>query len=243
MGGALPDANTEATAIRDESKKRQESATIDSTEKGSMPTREELIDPISSALPNTNAEATTAHNEPEKRHEPTTTGMAEGNSKSTKDELIAPMSGALPKTNAELITPCDESEKRRESASIDLAKNGEPAKEEPVAPMSAYFKLWSYASPLDNFLRCLATLAAAGGGTAEPLMSIIFGNLVNLFNGTTPEEFRSEVNKNALYFVYLFIGKFVVSISPQIPGSVPGLADKRSVYTLPPHFSTSLPRG
>ncbi|KAF2270424.1 multidrug resistance protein [Lojkania enalia] len=79
--------------------------------------------------------------------------------------------------------------------------------------MSAYFKLWSFATPLDVFLRTLAAFAAAGSGTAEPLMAIFFGNLVNLFNGDppiSPENFRSEVNKNALYFVYLFIGKFAL---------------------------------
>jgi ATP-binding cassette subfamily B (MDR/TAP) protein 1 len=90
-----------------------------------------------------------------------------------------------------------------------------PEEKDTIAPMGAYFKLWSFATPLDVFLRTLAAIAAAGGGTAEPLMAIIFGNLVNLFNGNpplSPEEFRSEINKNALFFVYLFIGKFAVSI-------------------------------
>lgn len=91
----------------------------------------------------------------------------------------------------------------------------QPEATETIPPMSAYLKLWSFATPLDVFLRILGAIAAAGGGTAEPLMSLIFGNLVNLFNGNpplSPKEFRSEINKNALYFVYLFIGKFVVSI-------------------------------
>ncbi|KAF2726754.1 multidrug resistance protein [Polyplosphaeria fusca] len=72
--------------------------------------------------------------------------------------------------------------------------------------------LWSFATPLDLILRFLAACAAAGSGTAEPLMAIFFGNLVNLFNGiepSTPENFRSEISKNSLYIVYLFIGKFV----------------------------------
>lgn len=80
--------------------------------------------------------------------------------------------------------------------------------------MRAYVKLWSFASPIDVLLRCLGALACAGGGTAEPLMAIVFGNLVNLLNGQqskSPEEFRSKINQNALYFVYLFIGKFAVS--------------------------------
>lgn len=44
-------------------------------------------------------------------------------------------------------------------------------------------------------------------------MTVIFGRLVKEFNGwaagtLTPEELRSAVNKNSLYFVYLFIAKF-----------------------------------
>lgn len=94
--------------------------------------------------------------------------------------------------------------------------------EEPIPPVTAYLKLWSFATPLDVFLRCLGALASAGAGTAEPLMSIVFGNLVNLFNGNppiSPEEFRSKINKNALYFVYLFIGKFAVSCTCSFAGS------------------------
>lgn len=50
-------------------------------------------------------------------------------------------------------------------------------------------------------------------------MTLIFGEFVNIFNDwgqfdadgnprVTPEEFRRGINKNALWFVYLFIGKF-----------------------------------
>jgi ATP-binding cassette, subfamily B (MDR/TAP), member 1 len=98
-------------------------------------------------------------------------------------------------------------------ADSDISSKSE--KQETIPPMAAYFKLWSFATPLDVFLRIIAAFAAAGGGTAEPLMAIIFGNLVNLFDANpprSPEDFRSEINKNALYFVYLFIGKFAVSL-------------------------------
>jgi len=44
-------------------------------------------------------------------------------------------------------------------------------------------------------------------------MTLIFGRLVNDFNGwaagtVTPSDLRSAVNRNSLYFVYLFIAKF-----------------------------------
>jgi ATP-binding cassette subfamily B (MDR/TAP) protein 1 len=108
-----------------------------------------------------------------------------------------------------------DSELKKDQASVH-SKNDESAKsakEEQVTPASAYIQLWSFATPLDAVLRTIAALCSAGSGTAEPLMAIFFGNLVNLFNGTedlTPDEFRSRVNKNSLYFVYLFIGKFVL---------------------------------
>lgn len=120
--------------------------------------------------------------------------------------------------NTKTITKQDGAQK--EDSSIEIKNSNDdsakPAKEEAQSPMGAYFKLWSFASPLDVLIRSLAALASAGAGTAEPLMSIIFGDLVNLFNGNppiTPEEFRRRINKNALYFVYLFIGKFAVGRS------------------------------
>lgn len=110
-----------------------------------------------------------------------------------------------------------ESELKKDNASVH-SNNDDSAKstkeEGQVTPVSAYIQLWSFATPLDTVLRTIAALCSAGSGTAEPLMAIFFGNLVNLFNGTeelTPDEFRRRVNRNSLYFVYLFIGKFFVS--------------------------------
>src|SRR4051794_37766005 len=68
-----------------------------------------------------------------------------------------------------------------------------------LSPFEAYFRLWTYADPLDVVLRVIATAAALGGGTAYPLMTIVFGNLVNYFNDRgvnvlSSAEFRSRVN-------------------------------------------------
>ncbi|MCJ1350668.1 MAG: hypothetical protein MMC33_000649 [Icmadophila ericetorum] len=55
-------------------------------------------------------------------------------------------------------------------------------------------------------------------GIALPLMNIVFGSLVGDFNGyftpgtsVTKAQFLAAVNKNALYIVYLFIGKFLLA--------------------------------
>jgi ATP-binding cassette subfamily B (MDR/TAP) protein 1 len=91
--------------------------------------------------------------------------------------------------------------------------------DENLSAFRAYVHLWTYASPLDTLLRIIGCLAALGAGTAYPLMTIVFGNLINDFNnfalGLLPgSKFRSDLNRNSLWFIYLFMGKFGVSISP-----------------------------
>ena len=94
--------------------------------------------------------------------------------------------------------------------------NGTQQQQHQVGPWRAYLRLWAHSSALELFVRCLAILASAAAGVAFPLMAIIFGNLVNDFNESgsralSPSEFRHSVSHNALWFVYLFIGKVVVS--------------------------------
>jgi ATP-binding cassette, subfamily B (MDR/TAP), member 1 len=91
----------------------------------------------------------------------------------------------------------------------------EKAPKETLPASVAYFRLWQYSSPLDWLLRAVGALAALGAGTAYPLMTIVFGDLVNDFNAIalgleTPAQFRHSINHNSLWFVYLFIGKFGV---------------------------------
>jgi ATP-binding cassette, subfamily B (MDR/TAP), member 1 len=86
-----------------------------------------------------------------------------------------------------------------------------------LSPTTAYFRLWSYSTSLDTIGRIVATAATLGAGTVLPLMAIIFGSFVNLFNQwalglLSPDDFRSNIDQNALYLVYLWIGRFVVSL-------------------------------
>jgi len=89
---------------------------------------------------------------------------------------------------------------------------------EKLSAFRAYVRLWTYATPFDTLLRILGCLAALGAGTAYPLTTIVFGNLINDFNNfglgiLTPAKFRSSLSYNTLWFVYLFLGKFGVSTS------------------------------
>jgi len=98
----------------------------------------------------------------------------------------------------------------------DQDEKAEEIDNKTLSPFRAYLRLWEYASPIDNSLRAIACASALGAGTAYPLMTIVFGTLINDFNNfglglLSPSEFRSRLNTNSLWFVYLFLGKFGVS--------------------------------
>ncbi|KAL2404594.1 ABC multidrug transporter E [Exophiala dermatitidis] len=87
-----------------------------------------------------------------------------------------------------------------------------------AAPFSNYWRILSHRTTADGYVLLLGLLCGVGSGTAMPLMNIVFGNLVGDFNGyflpnttVTEAKFKSSVNRNALYIVYLFIGKFVLT--------------------------------
>ncbi|WEW57796.1 multidrug-resistance transporter mdr5 [Emydomyces testavorans] len=100
-------------------------------------------------------------------------------------------------------------------AVIDIEKpDQEKDKDKTKGGFSAYLKLWKWCSPIDIVLRLCGFFAAIASGTALPLMTIVFGAFVDEFNDygkglSTPERLRKAISKNALYFVYLFVGKFV----------------------------------
>lgn len=82
--------------------------------------------------------------------------------------------------------------------------------------LSFYFRIWQYSTPLDHVLRTCAIISAVVCGAALPLMTLVFGNLIDNFNDwdagkLSPSEFRDKVSKNALWFTYLFIGIFVLA--------------------------------
>lgn len=112
--------------------------------------------------------------------------------------------------------PLDSTSEMEHIVDVRESNTAYPTKEEQeLPPWRAYFRLWTYASPLDLFLRFIGAAAALGAGSAYPLMTLIFGSLVNVFNDRavglmSPAEFRSKVDHQTLWFVYLFIGKFTL---------------------------------
>lgn len=78
-------------------------------------------------------------------------------------------------------------------------------------------RIFSYGTRYDVVFLFLAAAASLGAGVTMPLMNIVFGKLVGSFNGyftpgseTTADAFTSSINRQTLYLVYIWIGKFVL---------------------------------
>uniref|UniRef100_A0A0D9V4I3 Uncharacterized protein n=1 Tax=Leersia perrieri TaxID=77586 RepID=A0A0D9V4I3_9ORYZ len=66
--------------------------------------------------------------------------------------------------------------------------------------------MFRYADRLDVLLIVVGTVGALGTGLSEPLMTILFGNLINSFGENTSSSILRSVTKVVLNFIYLGIG-------------------------------------
>ncbi|CAN6445538.1 unnamed protein product [Victoria cruziana] len=78
-------------------------------------------------------------------------------------------------------------------------------------PSVPFHKLFAFADPLDVLLMIVGTISAIGNGMAMPLMTIIFGQLIDSFGQSDQATIVHEVSKVALKFVYLAVGDAVVA--------------------------------
>ncbi|KAJ6323369.1 hypothetical protein OIU76_010809 [Salix suchowensis] len=74
-----------------------------------------------------------------------------------------------------------------------------------------YHKLFSFADPTDYLLMFIGTIGAIGNGACMPIMTIIFGQVVNAFGSTDIEEVTHKVSQVSLKYVYLGLGAMVAS--------------------------------
>ncbi|KAI9817283.1 MAG: GTPase-activating protein [Thelocarpon impressellum] len=77
-----------------------------------------------------------------------------------------------------------------------------------------YWTLYRFATKNDLLIIAISIFMAIAGGAVMPLMTIIFGQLVGVFqdffNGNADrDQFNRELGHFTLYFVYLAIGEFV----------------------------------
>lgn len=75
----------------------------------------------------------------------------------------------------------------------------------------SFFKLFAFADRLDVLYMVVGTIAASANGLAQPLMTLIFGKLINSFGSSDRDHVVKEVSKVAVLFLYLALGTAVVS--------------------------------
>uniref|UniRef100_A0A0E0C6J9 MDR-like ABC transporter n=1 Tax=Oryza meridionalis TaxID=40149 RepID=A0A0E0C6J9_9ORYZ len=73
------------------------------------------------------------------------------------------------------------------------------------------FSLFRYADRLDVLLMVVGTVGALGNGISQPLMTVLFGNVINSFGANTGGSVLRSVTKVVLNFIYLGIGTSVAS--------------------------------
>ncbi|KAH6691445.1 multidrug resistance protein [Plectosphaerella plurivora] len=85
-----------------------------------------------------------------------------------------------------------------------------------MAPFAAYKRVFTYAGPFEYSLQAVAIFSAIASGAGISLQNLIFGQFITVITNfvsetTTPAEFRDDAAELALYFVYLGIGRLVLS--------------------------------
>ncbi|WFD29720.1 ABC-type xenobiotic transporter [Malassezia sp. CBS 17886] len=101
-------------------------------------------------------------------------------------------------------------------------KKGKPSSGEPKSKPASVGSLFRYATPLESLLNWIGLVCAAAAGAAQPLMTILFGNLTTSILGLSRTAgdlaaFRLEmqrvqhsINMDAVYLVVIGLGSFVV---------------------------------
>ncbi|KAK9723075.1 hypothetical protein K7432_002135 [Basidiobolus ranarum] len=81
-----------------------------------------------------------------------------------------------------------------------------------------YFDLYRFASKGDKALMMLGLAGASISGVAAPLMTMVTGDLIDLFSSyfsstarMSPDKFQSEIDRLVLYFIYIGIVTFFCS--------------------------------
>ncbi|KAI6828975.1 multidrug resistance protein [Hortaea werneckii] len=123
-------------------------------------------------------------------------------------------------------------------------KTDPKAEEGQSAGGQSYVRVFQYADRDSRLLYATSCVAAIGAGVALPFMDLIFGKFVTTFNNfaigvLSPSGYMSEVEKFTLYFVYLFIAKFVLTYIHSFCVSIAAI---KTTKALREHFLQTLLR-
>lgn len=85
-----------------------------------------------------------------------------------------------------------------------------------ISPSTAYLRIFKYGDAQDLSLQIIATAAAVASGAGIGLQNLIFGEFITAVTDYTSSKssaqtFRSNAAQLSLYFVYLGLGRFLLS--------------------------------
>uniref|UniRef100_A0A0D6QS15 Uncharacterized protein n=1 Tax=Araucaria cunninghamii TaxID=56994 RepID=A0A0D6QS15_ARACU len=113
--------------------------------------------------------------------------------------------------SSELNSSMADAEKKKDK---NKGKAEDKKKEDENKKVVPFPKLFVFADSLDKMLMLAGTIGAVGNGISLPLMTILFGSLINAFgdNKSNVHKVVDEVAKISLKFVYLACGSGVASL-------------------------------
>ncbi|KAL3467823.1 P-loop containing nucleoside triphosphate hydrolase protein [Aspergillus heterothallicus] len=106
--------------------------------------------------------------------------------------------------------------------------------EERQPKINDFVRIFHYADRLSMSLNVLAFTCAIASGAALPLMTIVFGQFASKFTdfaggSTDSSAFAGIVNEFVLWFIYLFVGRFVVTLTATLAITVSGIRTTRAL--------------
>ncbi|KAG6544499.1 hypothetical protein Mapa_014137 [Marchantia paleacea] len=103
--------------------------------------------------------------------------------------------------------------KKKDNQDLTEEEIAKKKKDDEILELVSIRELFSFADNVDRVLIIVGTVAAICNGLAQPLMTLVFGQLINAFgqNVTNTKELVSEVAAVALRFVYIGIGSAIAA--------------------------------
>ncbi|KAI9653220.1 MAG: hypothetical protein M1821_007651 [Bathelium mastoideum] len=113
-----------------------------------------------------------------------------------------------------LLSNPDDQADEDEKASLEKEEEKAKSKANQKTTKSNFLRIFSYSTTADKLLLLIAIIASIFTGATLPLMNVVFGHLVGVFNdfynpesGRTRSDFTSSINKYVLYLVCLFASR------------------------------------
>ncbi|EFH58359.1 P-glycoprotein 4, P-glycoprotein4 [Arabidopsis lyrata subsp. lyrata] len=104
------------------------------------------------------------------------------------------------------------SETKRGKEKEEVKKTEKKDEEHEKTKTVPFYKLFAFADSFDFLLMTLGTLGSIGNGLGFPLMTLLFGDLIDAFGqNQTNTDVTAKVSKVALKFVWLGIGTFAAA--------------------------------